>query len=782
MNENGDKYISNKLEIPREIRENWSRIVNLLAEMQGMTAGFITRVNQDKLKILKTGQKQEIEIAEGETIELDEVYCRETVVREEMVEINNARQLEEWQDSQDFKMGFISYLGIPIFDPGEQKIFGTICVAGSSPHEFTAQEKNLLYEFKLSIENQLNNILLNHELKNQKAKIKKLQELTFDLQNTGSEAEILPKIYQAAREILGFNFCNISLIQDDKLVTKISTGEAEEVERKLSEKSIAAKTFKENRSFLLTDIQNNPEAAPLKNYYNSGISVPMGKLGVFQAISEKKNAFSDNDLELAELLTAHATAALEKIYFAERLKQEKERLESLFYNLPDAIITIDMEASILAVNEKFEHLFKYKQEDIKGENVDAVLRIANRENSVEESWTDKLLQGEQISAEVTRYTKNGSSIEVFIKTVPITVNDKVMGGYIIYEDISKRKKKEQELKFKTYHDELTGLYNRKYFSRKIKNLDRYKQLPISIIMVDINGLKIINDTFGHDKGDEVLKKAAKILNSVIRDNDILVRYGGDEFVIVLPQTSNEIAHDVLERIEEKSRATINNELPVALGMGVSTKSNPAQDINKALKKADDSMLQDKLVSEKSRKNRMVKGLLNTLGAKSDETKEHAMRMTELAHNLGQKIGVTNSDLNKLSLLATLHDIGKTSIPEEILTKPGDLTEEEWRIIKKHPKRGYKIASASEEFAPVADYILAHHEHWDGSGYPQGLQGEEIPLMARIISIVDAYDVMTSGRPYKKAMTKEETLKEISNCAGGQFDPGLAEKFAEMMCA
>jgi len=148
--------------------------------------------------------------------------------------------------------------------------------------------------------------------------------------------------------------------------------------------------------------------------------------------------------------------------------------------------------------------------------------------------------------------------------------------------------------------------------------------------------------------------------------------------------------------------------------------------------------------------------------------------------MGEKIGLSREELNHLSLLTNLHDIGKVNIAEEILKKPSDLTDLEWETIKKHPEKGFAIAMAIKEFAPVADSILAHHERWDGDGYPQGLKGEETPYLARIISIVDAYDVMTTGRPYQQAVSKEEALAEIIKCAGGQFDPELAEEFVEMM--
>lgn len=191
------------------------------------------------------------------------------------------------------------------------------------------------------------------------------------------------------------------------------------------------------------------------------------------------------------------------------------------------------------------------------------------------------------------------------------------------------------------------------------------------------------------------------------------------------------------------------------------------------------MNHNKLLETRSANHKMVSGLLGALSAKSDETVEHTDRLTQLARKIGEKLGVHNSQLNRLSLLATLHDIVKTSIPEEVLNKPGPLTKEEWKMIEGHPARGYKIASATSEFAVIAEEILSHHERWDGKGYPRGLAGQDIPYLARIITIVDAYDVMLSGRPYQQGMSKEEALQEIEDCAGSQFGPEIAAEFIEL---
>jgi HD-GYP domain-containing protein (c-di-GMP phosphodiesterase class II) len=151
-------------------------------------------------------------------------------------------------------------------------------------------------------------------------------------------------------------------------------------------------------------------------------------------------------------------------------------------------------------------------------------------------------------------------------------------------------------------------------------------------------------------------------------------------------------------------------------------------------------------------------------------------MLSIAHRIGKKIGLAQTELNKLDVLISYHDIGEITISEDILTRKDLLTEEEWEIIKKHPETGFRIARATEGIAQVAEYILSHHERWDGTGYPQGLKEKEIPLLARITAIADAYEVMSSGRSYKKAMSKSDVIAELKRCAGLQFDPELIETF------
>ncbi len=363
-----------------------------------------------------------------------------------------------------------------------------------------------------------------------------------------------------------------------------------------------------------------------------------------------------------------------------------------------------------------------------------------------------------------------------------SVNDKADNptGRLVITEITQRKKAEEELRYHSFHDQLTGLYNRHYLEEEMKRLDTARQLPIGIIMADLNCLKLTNDTFGHRAGDEMLKKAALIFKEACREEDIITRWGGDEFVLLLPQTSEEILVDIGKRIKSLCSETVVRDVPLSIALGKAIKSEPTDSLIEVLCKAEDEMYRQKVIESRCIKNAVIEALIGSLSAKGFETREHTRKMQEMAYNIGEKHGLSDSKLIRLNLLITLHDIGKINISESLLEKSAPLSDEEWSIIKKHPEIGYRVAMATEDFVHIAEDILAHHEWWNGSGYPRGLGNSKIPLLARIVAIVDAYDVMKSGRPYKPPMSEEEIIAELKSCSGTQFDPELIAILLEVL--
>ena len=466
----------------------------------------------------------------------------------------------------------------------------------------------------------------------------------------------------------------------------------------------------------------------------------------------------------------------------EEMRRENRWYKSLYKNADDPIVVLDKDHCVVDTNQAFVDKFGYKLEKIKGKNLDDVLNIG-KEDSANKNLTEQLLAGNTVEHEGTRYTKDGNPIECIIKGIPVKLNGNFIGGYAVYNDITDRKKQEEKVRYLSLHDNLTDLYNRAFFETEIRRLDVKRQLPISMIMIDLNGLKLVNDSYGHKTGDKFLLKTAEVLKDTFRKEDIIARWGGDEFVILLNQTSQNTVEELAKRIKNKKTYVDvgkDEKMPLSLAVGYSVKTNKDESVYALFKDAEDMMYKDKLLEKQSVSSNIVNTLLTTLQQKSQESKEHSERMKKLAIKLGEKINLNNSDLEKVSLLAILHDIGKTTIPEEILNKPAKLNKEEWEKIKSHPATGFRICSEVEEFSHIAQEILSHHERWDGNGYPQKIKGTNIPLLSRIISIVDAYDVMTSERVYSRKKSKSEAINELKENSGTQFDPELVEKFIEII--
>jgi HD-GYP domain-containing protein (c-di-GMP phosphodiesterase class II) len=215
-------------------------------------------------------------------------------------------------------------------------------------------------------------------------------------------------------------------------------------------------------------------------------------------------------------------------------------------------------------------------------------------------------------------------------------------------------------------------------------------------------------------------------------------------------------------------------------LGIAAKEEINKDFQDTIKEAEDNMYRSKLIEKKSINSSIISSLERTLFEKSIETRDHAERLKKFSQEIGKVIHFTDSKIDELSLLSTLHDIGKIAIPEEIIISGRKLTEKEWAIIKKHPIIGHNICESNPQLIHIADGVLGHHEWWNGDGYPQGLRFDNIPITSRIISIVDAYDVMMSGRTYKKAVTKKEAIKELKKCSGTQFDPKLVDIFVNFV--
>lgn len=346
---------------------------------------------------------------------------------------------------------------------------------------------------------------------------------------------------------------------------------------------------------------------------------------------------------------------------------------------------------------------------------------------------------------------------------------------LVREKTAELEKSKEMLIFKSYHDELTKLYNRAYYNEKLEFYEKNPQLPLSIIIADLNGLKITNDTLGHEDGDNLIKSVAHMLKKNCRNADTIARIGGDEFVVLLPKTDYEELDKIVQEIKIDCNNSPKNPIPISLAIGYATQIDSKENIKTIFKKAEDLMYENKIHESNKTYANIIHTLKERLEKNTAENQEHFLNLKKLSQEIGKKLNFSEEELNILAKIAELHDIGLVAIPFDILNKKGELTKLERNKIERHPDFGFRIAS-SAKMLEVGEGILAHHEHWDGSGYPNGLKEKKIPIFSRIISIVDAYDVMINGRPYKQAVSKSEAIKELKRCAGTQFDPEIVDLF------
>lgn len=336
----------------------------------------------------------------------------------------------------------------------------------------------------------------------------------------------------------------------------------------------------------------------------------------------------------------------------------------------------------------------------------------------------------------------------------------------------------KSIEYLSYHDQLTDLYNRRFFEEELRRLDTDRNLPIAVIMADVNGLKLANDAFGHEFGDEILKKAADTLRLSCRRDDIVARIGGDEFVILLPKTSEKDVKQVVDRIVIAAANTKVGSINLSISCGWEVKKSAEEDINEIIKRAENLMYKNKLFESSSMRNMTISTIVRTLYEAHPLEEKHSKRVSDLCVAIGKEMLLSSRELSELKTIGLLHDIGKVAIDKSIITKAGPLTEEETAEMRRHPGIGYRILSSVGDFSEIAQYVLAHHEKWDGSGYPKGLKGEEIPLKARIAAIADAYDFMTSYKPYPRTLSQNEAVEELKKGAGKEFDPDVVAVFIE----
>lgn len=467
----------------------------------------------------------------------------------------------------------------------------------------------------------------------------------------------------------------------------------------------------------------------------------------------------------------------------EALYLEKAQIERTLLSVGDGVISTDKNGRIKLMNKAAEKITEWDIRSASGRDIEEIYDLRDELTSKKfvPGFEKVLRRGDQLNMSDHKLlvSKNGNKLYIEDSAAPIRDSQgNILGMILVFRDRTEKIERQKEIEYLSLHDHLTGLYNRRYMHDSIKRLDTKRNLPFSVIYMDVNGLKLVNDTLGHEMGDRLLKKIAETLTCILRSDDIIGRLGGDEFLVLLPKTNKIQTETVVERISASLKNTELDPVIISLAIGHSVKTKLDQDMEDILKRAESRMYHDKLRSGKQMRKRLIENFIREINTKYEEEKVHSDIVTELCIKTGKAMGFTKKELSELKAAAILHDIGKVTIPPGIIMKPGQISEEEYELVKKHSEKGYQILKSIDEYSAYAEPVLQHHERWDGKGYPEGIRKDEIHLHSRIINIADAYEAMTSGRPYKKAVSKEKAISELKKNRGKQFDPELINIFIE----
>ncbi len=413
----------------------------------------------------------------------------------------------------------------------------------------------------------------------------------------------------------------------------------------------------------------------------------------------------------------------------------------------------------------------------------AELIIANKELAYQiaekaDRASELILANKELAKQIIEKANRAAELLLINNELAYQLSEKALREAELVLANKKLAQQNEKILFMSYHDTMTGLNNRRYYEETLFKLDKVASLPISIVMGDVNGLKLINDSFGHQIGDEIVKRVAKVIKKAVRPNDILARLGGGDFVMILPNTTNEEADKIISSIKSMLAKEKVGTVNVSVSFGCETKVNKKENIQKILSDTEDFLFRNKLHESSSMRTQTINMIMNTLFEKDDRERLRSQSVSNLCEAIALNMDLERNIVDQVKIAGLMHNIGKIGISEDILNNSSQLTPDEWLEFKKHPEIAYRILSAVDEFSEIATYVLQYQETWDGKGYPKGLKGEEISLQARIIAVADTYDTLTSNRLYRKEFSENEAVEDIKRCSGKQFDPKVTRVFVE----
>ncbi len=492
-----------------------------------------------------------------------------------------------------------------------------------------------------------------------------------------------------------------------------------------------------------------------------------------------KNKAYEEDEDIKSLIQKVSTYHEELIFQNEELKRINEYLQKikndyqeLFYSAPVAYFIIDNFATILESNHNANELFG----NVIAKKITKLL-ISTSKNDFY-LFLHALFNDDKARTNVSFMRYNGS---IHMEVIGKKISSEKNRYLITCIDFEQHYKTLQEINTLSYKDYLTGLYNRRFFEKHLRQI-KGDLLPVSVISADVNGLKVLNDAFGHNKGDELLKETARIMLENTKRENIIARIGGDEFAVLCTNTSSEKCQAIIEQYKASFAKLKIDNITFSLSFGSATINSMVEDIDELINNAEKEMYQDKIKNEYLNSAEIVDSILNKLWDKHSSEEHHSKRVADYMKRMGEHLGFDDDRINIMRLAGLMHNIGKITNENTILSSSLRLSASNHGEIKKHPEVAYRILKSSSKYSKIAHIVLYHHEWENGKGYPKGLTGSDIPFFTKVLSVCEAFSAMTSDRPYRSAMTQADAIAELEASVNTQFDKDVVEKFVEMIKA
>lgn len=586
-------------------------------------------------------------------------------------------------------------------------------------------------------------------------------------------------LYDEARRELTINSWSKDVMRACAIAEKQTT-------RSLEKTGVWGEAVRQRRPIILNDYQAPNE---LKKGYPEGhvplfrfMSVPVlidDKIVAVVGLGNKESDYDEMDVNELTLLLSGVWNAVARREAQDRLALECNKYWQTIVSIGDGVMVVDRDGRIEMLNTVAQTLTGWTQAQAAGRPYKEVFRLSHEVEGTEiDDPVQAVFETDQIqemgnSAVLT--SKDGKKYDLEDSAAPVRDdNGTTVGAVLVFRDVTDKKEQRGRIEYLSYHDPLTGLYNRRFFEEEMLRLDKPRNLPMSIIMGDVNGLKLTNDIFGHAYGDALLQRVSDVFKSTCRADDVIARWGGDEFIVLLPKTADAEVQSIIARIKAGFAQVKIRAIKGSISLGSHTKTEETDDMMDALDKAESAMYLSKTVDRETVKSDAIKAIIAELHKAYPEEKGHAERVSALSYKMGKLLRLSENEAHKLKFGGLLHDIGKITLEPR---REHDRDER-----KKHATVGYRLLHSFDDTVELAEAALYHHERWDGNGYPKGIQGPAIPLIARVIAIADFFDKQQYPSDGAEAKSKEQALKVVVENAGRRFDPQMVKLFEKMVKA